>query len=369
MATGRAVTARVAPHLRIALLTIALGLAAAPGASALGFGPTEFGNTCIGNATVPGVTAIGLDNGVGVPLIKSAGPWELRGGGPGAVITRWKALLGSGQGPLVQQLVAFKQMDEQADLLVGESAIETLVEGTNEFATRIPIPEYAHIGLRGPASTLICDSAVGEVAGTVEGPFLPGETRHFQILTDKGVPAIAIAERDEDGDGYGDLTQDGCPIKAAFHDLCPMVALENGIQGVRRRGILVRAGANVSAQMQLSGSVTWRPPPRRIVGSTRLVRQPKRTARLDGGTQSVAAKTRALFWVPLPKAVIARLRRMAPEEHLNAKLRLVVFGALELEGETRTKELHAKLPGRGQPAKRGNLGGAARPPAVATLPE
>jgi hypothetical protein len=91
--------------------------------------------------------------------------------------------------------------------------------------------------------------------------------------------------------------------------------------------------------------------------------------RLDGGGQSVSAKTPALFWVPLPKAVVNQLRRMAPEEHLNATLTLTVSGALELEGRTMTKELHAKLPGLRKPAKRGVPSGAARPGAAATLPE
>jgi hypothetical protein len=329
----------------VAILAIAVALATASPAAGWGTGPTEFGNPCVGNATAPGITAIGLDSGDYLPFPQNAGPWELRGGGPNAVIVSWKAQVAPGQGPLAQQLVAFRQMGESEEQLVGESAVETLVAGTNEFKTRIPIPEYALIGLRGPAATLLCEGASGEFTGEVEGAFLPGETRSFKMVLDSGVPAVAVAERDEDNDGYGDLTQDGCPDNSAFHGPCPFVRLENGIEEVRPNGILIRSWANVASQMQVSGYVVWRPLPRREAGSTKVRRQPKRTTVLEESAQSVPASTRAQFWVPLPRVVIRRLRQLSPDQHLNATLNLVVSGAPELEGRTMTKELHAKLPG------------------------
>lgn len=303
----------------------------------------ELGDRCVGNDTEAGWTATVLNNNLSYPELPPVVPPE------GAkVITRWKAQVGPGVAPLAQQLVAFKQVDEEEDLLVGESAVETLVEGTNEFATRIPVPEYGHIGLRGPVQTLFCDHESGHLAGVVESPWAVGETRHFKVELNMGVPAIAFVEPDRDGDGYGDETQDGCSINAAVQGPCPIVTLRNGIQEVRRNGVLVQAGANVNTQMRLSGSVSWRPPPRRN-DAGKLVRQPKRTVRLDGGEQSVTANVGTLFWVPLPKAVTKRLRRMSPAQHLNAKLQLFVFGAPELEGRTTTKELNAKLPGQAKP--------------------
>ena len=331
--------------LSIAILATAVGLAAASSASAWGNGPTEFGNTCVGNATVPAVTAIGLDGGVNFPFAQNAGPWELRGGGPNAVISSWKAQLGPGQGPLQQQLVAFKQIGENEEQLVGESAVENLVEGGNEFKTRIPIPEYALIGLRGPVSTLLCEGASAQFTGRVAGPFQPGETRSFKIEMGTGVPAIAVAERDEDNDGYGDLTQDGCPIYASYQGPCPSLNLRSTLGSVLPSGIILDATPSVAAQVQASGSVSWRPPPRREKGSAQPKRQPLKTLPLASEPQAVAAAAAAQIWVPLPKAAIKQLRKTSPDRCLLATLTVTMSGAAELEGRTMTRLLHAKLPG------------------------
>lgn len=325
-----------------AILATALGLTTASSASAWGSGSTEFGNTCVGNATAPGITAIGLDNARG-PIPKNVGPWELRGGGPGAVITRWKAQLGPGIGPLAQQLVAFKQGEPQ--LLVGESAVETLVEGTSEFATRIPIPEYAQIGLRGPLSTLFCADAVGEFAGIVEGPWPVGEARAFETRTDTGVPAIAIAERDADGDGYGDLTQDKCTTTAEYHDPCPSVSIESHVAALERGAILIGVTVNVSTRVHVRGQVSW-PLPRKRGQAGRAKERPLRTVDLDAGIQDLAAGVPAVFRVPLPKPVTKQLRRMRPAQRLKATMLVGRLDRLtELPGVV-NRVLVVKLPGR-----------------------
>jgi hypothetical protein len=214
-------------ELMTAIGAVALCLLLAAPASA----SQELGDRCVGNDSEAGWTAIVLNNSLNYPELPPIVPPE-----GGKVITRWKAQVGPGLAPLAQQLVAFKQMDEEEDLLVGESAVETLVEGTNEFLTRIPVPEYAHIGLRGPAQTLFCDHASGHLGAIVTGTWPVGERRHFKIETSMGVPAIAFVEPDRDGDGYGDETQDGCSDNPTFHGPCPTVTLENGIEEVWRKG-------------------------------------------------------------------------------------------------------------------------------------
>ena len=356
----------------IAILTGALALAAAPAASALGgTGATEFGNPCVGDTVIPGATAIGLN--------RSAGPWELRDGGPGAVITRWKGQLGSGLGPLPQQLVAFKQM-EGGDQLVGESAVEVLVDGTNEFQTRIPIPEYAHIGLRGPGTALLCNNSPGEFAGTVDGPFATGEVREYKVLVNKGVPAIAIAERDEDGDGYGDLTQDKCTISAEFHDPCPSFVIAGRVEAVETGAILLAVTANMSTRIHVYGQVSWPSTPKRKPASPASKDSPKRTSvNLDGGIQQATAGVPTVFRVPLPKAAIRRLHKTRPDRNLGAMLLMARLDRLqELPGQV-TSSVGVKIPGRERRRRRGSSSGQnranpgnfeapERPPTAATLP-
>lgn len=75
------------------------------------------------------------------------------------------------------------------------------------------------------------------------------------------------------------------------------------------------------------------------------------TVGLDGGTREVAAGTTAVFEVPLPKAVLRRLTRMRPGEHIWARVTVQAYGARELEGRTMQKTLNVELHGRaGRPA-------------------
>src|SRR5262249_5610823 len=69
---------------------------------------------------------------------------------PAGVITRWRVQAPPNQTPIQQRIVVNRQVGEEDDGKVGESALETIGPGINEFATRVPAPEYAHVGLTGP---------------------------------------------------------------------------------------------------------------------------------------------------------------------------------------------------------------------------
>lgn len=318
------------------LLTLAVF---APGAAAY----SEFGNDCAGDATEPGWTVIGLSNGQTFPALQSdAGPHELRGG-DGAVITRWKVNLAPGMGPLAQQLIAFRQI-EGGVVNVGESAVETLVDGTNEFPTRIPVPEYARIGLRGPVATLFCDARENHILGVVEGAFPPGESRSYSVLLHKGVPAIATVERDEDNDGYGDETQDQCPSSALSHGPCLNVLIDARVVEKRRGAILVGVTTNVDTRIEVRGEAIWPRWGRTLKGV------PKRIVKLSGGIQQMAPGVTAVFRVPLPKAVIKKLHKMLPRERLKLTMSAARLDRLEeLPGQV-TRVFTVKLPGRARPS-------------------
>jgi hypothetical protein len=198
---------------------------AAPAAFLLGAASAsaaaEFGTRRSGDSVAAGRTVLGLANGE-QPFPADSGPRQAIGSRTG-VIANWP--------------------------------------GRNEFAARIPVPEYAHIGLRGPTGGLYCEEVDRGVIGLVEGGFAVGSVGHFELSFPDGVPVTAVVERDGDGDGYGDETQDGCKRRA-------------------------------------------------------------RKIRLNGGDQPIAA---------------------------NVPLRLVGYGAAELEGRTMVKTLNLRLPGWRKP--------------------
>jgi hypothetical protein len=318
----------------IAILAALLCLTATSSAAAKA---TEFGNRCVGNDTEAGWTLIGFENGEGdVVLPSNAGPHELWGAF-NAVITHWKVQVGPGIAPLAQQLLAFDGTAESEYRVVAESAVETLHEGSNEFATRIPLHEYEHIGLRGPTETLFCDKAEDNFAGLAKGNIPVGEGRSYEVLTDTGVPAVAIVEPDVDGDGYGDESQDKCPWRPLFHDPCPTVEFALRTQAIRRGAALASAYINATATVRASAEVM-------IPRSKKTL--PPRVVPIDLGAQLVSANVPATFRVPLPKAAIKRLAKMRHREKLKVKITAVASGAPELEGETRTRELTVRIPGR-----------------------
>jgi hypothetical protein len=318
---------------------LAIGLVGAPAA----LGAQEVGDRCVGNDSEVDWTAIVLTNGL--PTLEL--PTNVQPEGQ-KVITRWRAQLGPGMGPIAQQLVAFKQVEMEEDQLVGESAIETLVAGSNEFATRIPVPSYAHVGLRGPVETVFCDKLDGHLGGIVEGPWAMGEVRKFQVSMDVGVPVVATVEPDADADGYGDETQDGCSRSAATQGPCPVVNLEAGVEEIRRGAILVYAAINVAAPVTVSGQVSWPlPRPRKVPAKS--ITAPKQVVTLPGETQQLAAGARSVLRVPLPRRVNRKLGTLPRNKRLQVRIVVAATGpALEWEGQ-QGRDFVVKLPGRARP--------------------
>ena len=142
----------------------------------------------------PGRRLISLNNQGSEPFMQPNVPPEGK-----SVITSWRVQVGPGLGPLQRRLVVSHQVGEEEDVRAGESAVETVVAGSNEFASRIPVSEYDHVGLRGPVETLICHKPMN-VAGRVAGEWATGERRHFDVLVGIGVPVVL---------------QVGCPTRTA----------------------------------------------------------------------------------------------------------------------------------------------------------
>jgi hypothetical protein len=313
----------------------ALCLLAAPGASAL----MEVGNPCVADGTEADATVLGLSNQGSLPFMQPVAPPE------GAhVITRWRVQVGPGIGPVAQQLVASHQVGEESDRKVGESAVETLVAGSNEFATRIPVSEYDHIGLRGPEQTLICHQQMN-TAGRLKGAFAIGETRRFEVLVHIGAPVIARVEPDRDGDGYGDETQDGCPWNAALQTECPPVTPKVDSVTPKQSAILVAVGVSSQATVQVFGQVSWqvRQKSGQGGGHARKGDRGLTVGLSAGAARTVPPGTVVSFRLPLTKAVLRRLSRLTPRQALRVQ---VTIRTTDLAGRENDRLLTVKLRGR-----------------------
>jgi hypothetical protein len=304
----------------------ACALIAAPSASAAEL----MGDPCAATGTSTAAAAIVLNNnmsGAALPVdAVPETPW---------VITKWKVNAAAGIGAVPQQLIVTHGVGEEADQLVGESSLETVVGGAaNEFLTRIPIPEYGHIGLRGPDGALVCEEHA-HLAGLVAEPWSLGESRHFRIETSLGVPVVATLEPDRDHDGYGDETQDGCPSQPLVHTACPFIRLVPTAK-VFRSGVLVEVSTGDPAKVEVSGQVAWGYRPKRGAPPKRLI------VGLSGGVQEVGLNATVPFWLPLPRPVVRRLGKLSSKQKLNAHLAIV---ATDITGHQTTRALGVRLPG------------------------
>jgi hypothetical protein len=303
---------------------------------------TEVGWDCTANGSEPGWTLLAA-SGSNLPMADYVPPE-----GP-KVITGWRVKVGPGLGSLPQRLEVFEIKNEEHEFeKIGESATETLVEGTNSFETRIAADEGDSVGLYGPAGTLVCREA-GAVSRLFEGSVATGEVKPFKTVDkdlmplEVGTPLVVTVEDDRDGDGYGDETQDKCLENAALHTNCPPVTAQSKAEA-KQKSILVRVGVSSEATIDVYGQVGWgfKPSPKlKTAGSkpTRLI------IGLSGPKRTVLPGKRVPFRVPLPKAVLRRLGRLTPKESLTAKL---TVSCTDLAGRIQHQRLDVKLRGRGQ---------------------
>jgi hypothetical protein len=305
--------------------------------------PTEFGDRCVADDSEAGWTVIGVGNGGADPLFRSSLAPEESG-----VITRWRIEVAPGAGSLQQQLLALQPVDEQADRLLGESALETVVEGANEFSTRIPIPEYAHIGLRGPVGTYFCDKETGHQAGIVDEPFAVGEAGKFDVGLDTGVPTTVFVEPDRDGDGYGDVSQDLCTTRTKYHELCPVASFRAGRTKVKRRAVLVDTEIHVTTRIYAAPIVEVRA---RGSWAERRRGTPAHGGlfTISTGPVEVPVELGSTFRLPLPKRVVGRLARMPRNEFIALRLHAAVVNGQEVASREFSRSWTVKLRGRKKP--------------------
>lgn len=153
------------------------------------------------------------------------------------VVTRWMFQGGTGGGTLALQTL-------KHDLFagnytpIGESAIEAPAASTlNTFNTRIPVSSgdqlqetvFALRAVTGSSQCLYSGFQYDEVSRASPAPVIgSGPTTFGNAQYGLRLNLDVVIEDDEDGDGFGDSTQDGCPRRPERQDDCvkPTVTLE-----------------------------------------------------------------------------------------------------------------------------------------------
>jgi hypothetical protein len=160
--------------------------------------------------------------------------------------------------------------------VVAKSAKLTVAANTvNTFGIQLPIKAGQRLGLGYTANNMACATAAGHAGDTtlVKAPFDPDTSSAFVaagVLS--GGPGItfrpnisAVLESDVDGDGWGDVTQDGCPQSAQVLAPCPDTTVtkkpkhKTTRKKVRVRIKFVASIPGSTFQCRLDGHSKWKP--------------------------------------------------------------------------------------------------------------
>jgi hypothetical protein len=284
---------------------------------------------CGADETRTDATVLGLGLG-GTPL-----PAPVDG-----VVTGWRVTGGGSKGQLEQRLQVFRRVDGPVNslLAVGESSAELAPDGPRHvFKTRIPVESGDLFALRGTTKTFVCDDAAGVTSGLHEGTTTIGSTYAFKAEEGLAVPLDVVIEPDEDGDGYGDETQDPCTRMPTTQDGCPTINLHVKDATVRERSILFRVRVGTKAKVRVIGQVA--------VGFTRPEQGIEGVSlfSLDSGVKNVSPGRTARLATKLPEPLLQRLDGMSPHKSLKAKISV---SSLSVAGREVEHKLTVQLPGR-----------------------
>lgn len=234
--------------LRRAVLASAFVLVALFLVPAGALGAVEIGSRCSAN-----------DAGIGSRVQTVDAPGGPSYAAPSAgVITQWGTVLPAV--PVFQVKLKIVRPGAAAGTwsVIRQSEEGSVTSGTNIFATRLPVAVGDRIAIYSATGAVRCVGpgidAAEQTALESSGPDTPdGGTITVGADSNSRIAMFAVIEPDADGDGFGDETQDLCPLKAAFQVACPTLKLSKYvIPGTSSFGLL--ATSNVAAPVTLSGS-------------------------------------------------------------------------------------------------------------------
>lgn len=318
----------------VAAVTTAAMMVCSSSASAV-----EVGNDCTG--TVPtGGTILQLERATpnALPLtVPSAG-----------IVTSWKVRSGF---PVVldQKFKVFRSAPKLNNFTtVAESERQSIVQGTNVFATRIPVQAGDRFGVYGgppfpTGAILLCETGnAGDKFGVFGGDPAVGSTTEFATGAGYLIAVSAVVEPDVDGDGFGDETQDKCPRSAKLQTECPLIALSSfGLAS--RNSALVLLAASSSSAVTVNATV-------KVPGATKKngKKGKAKTLKLSGGAQTVAPGQLARFVISYSVPLKAALSALPPSKSLRLN---VTASTIDLAGAPSATTTTLKLKGQAKAKK------------------
>jgi hypothetical protein len=117
---------------------------------------------------------------------------------------------------------AFRPLGNNVYLAVGEDAPHPVTPSAlNTFPVRIPVAAGDLIGLHSTGLRCMSNvtSSVVKTSGVPEDPAV-GTPITTSGANSRNLDLSAVLEPDMDGDGYGDVSQDGCPSQAGTAGVC-----------------------------------------------------------------------------------------------------------------------------------------------------
>jgi hypothetical protein len=186
----------------------------------------------LSGSTEVGQTTSSPDFGVGTPVAPfSTVPGTPSYATPQGVLTSWRFHSSGDPAAGAVRLKIFRYIGNGSDTdlafkVLAESSLKTLEPDTAyDFKERIPVDQGDLLGL-----TAVDDAEVGiTVPGTPQnrlaqfggGDIPPGQTGTATIAWPDRRPSVAATvEADADGDGFGDDTQDKCPVDRTTQAVC-----------------------------------------------------------------------------------------------------------------------------------------------------
>jgi len=311
---------KIAPPL-VACVLAALTLAPTAGAA------VEFGSNCTAREGEPGLTFIDVVHSSAEPL-PAAAPIS-------GVITQGKVSF-EVEKPTpggTATLQVYRPAGPSQFTLIAQSSPAPISQGSNVFATRVPVLAGDHLGLvsqgTGEAGGLFCDTSnPGDVMAYTDEPPPLGGTGEFGSALGYRAPIAAVIEPDADNDGFGDETQDACPQSAAFQTACPLVALDSSAK-VGKKAVTISIAASTEGSVGVKGVV-------------RLGKGKKAT--LKAKAKSVFPGKVANFRLKFSAKLIKRLKELEPSQKLTLK---VTATATNVAGQVSADKLKVKLKGQG----------------------
>lgn len=129
--------------------------------------------------------------------------------------------------------------------------------GTTRVPVRLPVAAGDLLGLGGEYGYVCETSDPGDTFGLIQQDAPVGSTQTYLSPPQGGtvIPLVARVEPDADRDGFGDLSQDLCPVSATTQAACPPATIDSWAAGTSKKKLTVLLTSDTATTMTVSGSV------------------------------------------------------------------------------------------------------------------